>query len=94
MHKEISHAIKEAWRVEQERMSPLTPLTDFQQRILHAYFPHLPPLALQPSVLKGQDLKNLGVYGRNIAKLLIQVRHAQWEGKITSRQEALALLNL
>lgn len=91
-HKEVSHAIKEAWKVEQERMSPLTRLTDFQQRILRAYFPTLSDMALEPCVLKGQDLKDLGIYGRNIAKLLINIRKAQWEGKIFTRQEALTLI--
>lgn len=92
IHKEVFHALKETWKVEQERMSPLTRLTDFQQRILRVYFPLLPVMALEPCVLKGQDLKDIGIYGRNIAKLLVCVRKAQWEGKISSRQDALALI--
>ncbi len=90
--KEISHIIRDVLKVEEERMSPLIRLTDFQQRVLQTYFPSLPPMALQPSILKGQDLKDLGVYGRNISKLLITVRKAQWEGKITTREEALKLI--
>ena len=92
VHKDLSHAIKGALRVEQERLTPLTPLTDFQLRILRTFFPHLPPKALEPCVLKGQDLKDLGIYGRNIAKLLVSVRKAQWEGKISTREEALHLI--
>ncbi len=92
LHKEVSHAIKEAWHVEQERMTPLTRLTDFQQRILRTYFPKLPPHALEPCVLKGQDLKDLGVYGRNIADLLVSVRKAQWEGRISTREDALRFI--
>ena len=91
VHKNISHVIKETWKVEQERMSPLAQLTDFQLRVLRVFFPHLPPMALQPCVVKGQDLKDAGVYGRNIAKLLVQIRKAQWEGTLTTRQQALAL---
>ena len=90
--KEVFHSIKDAWRVEQERMSPLTRLTDFQQRILKVLLPNLPPHALETCFLKGQDLKDLGVYGRNIAKLLISVRKAQWNGQITNREEALKLI--
>ena len=92
VHKDVSHAIKEAWKVEQERMSPLSQLTEFQLHILRAFFPHLSPLALQPCVVKGLDLKAAGVYGRNISKLLVQIRKAQWEGKISTREEALALI--
>ncbi len=90
--KEVSQAIKEAWKVEQERMSPLTRLTDFQQRILRVFFPNLPSHALETCFLKGLDLKDMGIYGRNIAKLLIQVRKAQWTGEISSHKEALALI--
>ncbi len=92
LHKDISHVIKEAWKVEQERMSPLSELTDFQTHVLRAFFPHLPPMALQPCVVKGLDLKESGIYGRNIAKLLVQIRKAQWEGKVTTRQEAFTLI--
>lgn len=91
--KEIAHVLKETWKVEQERMSPLAPLTDFQLRILRVFFPQLPPMALQSCVVRGMDLKNAGVYGRNIAKLLVQIRKGQWEGKITTRQQAMALAN-
>ena len=88
----MSHFIKEAWKVSQEHLSPLTKLTDFQLHILQAFFPGLPPMALQPCVIKGMDLKNAGIYGRNIAKLLLQVRKAQWEGQITTREEAMKLI--
>ena len=91
-HKDLSTLIKGAWKVAQEHLSPLTPLADFQLRILRTFFPHLPPQALEPCVLKGQDLKDLGVYGRNISKLLLQVRKAQWEGTVSTRDEALKLI--
>ncbi len=92
VHRDVSHAIKEAWKVEQERMTPLTKLTDFQLHVLRTFFPHLPPMALQPCVVRGLDLKNAGVYGRNIANLLVKIRQAQWEGKITTREEAMKLI--
>lgn len=91
--KELSALAKGTWRVEQERMAPLTRLTEPQLRVLRAFFPKLPPQALEPCVLKGQDLKDLGVYGRNISKLLITVRKAQWEGKVSTREQALQLIN-
>ena len=91
---ELSQEIRAAWKVEQERLSPLTKLTDFQRRILSVTLPDLPPQALDQCVLRGQDLKDLGVYGRNIAAMLIEVRRAQWAGKISTRQEALDLLCL
>ena len=92
VHKDVSQAIKEAWKVEQERLSPLAPLTDFQLHILRVLFPNLPPMALEPCVVRGLDLKNAGVYGRNIAKLLVKIRQAQWDGQITTRDEAMKLI--
>lgn len=92
--RELSHEIREAWKVEQERLSPLTQLTDFQRRILSVTLPDLPPHALDLCVLRGQDLKDLGVYGRNISAMLIRVRQAQWAGKITTREGALNMLGL
>lgn len=89
--KEVFHVLKETWKVEQERLTPLAPLTDFQLRILRVFFPALPPIALQPCLLKGQDLKDAGVYGRNISKRLHQVRQAQWNGQLHTREEALRL---
>lgn len=90
--RDLSTLITGAWKVEQERICPLARLADFQLRILRIFFPGLPPQALEPCVLKGQDLKDLGVYGRNIAQLLLKVRRAQWEGKISTREEALKLI--
>ncbi len=92
--KELSRIIKEIWHVEQERMTPLMNLSDFQRRVLTTFFPKLPAQALGPCVLKGQDLKDLGVYGRSIANLLLSVRKAQWEGKISTREDALKLINV
>lgn len=91
VHKDISQAIKGAWKVEQERMTPLVQLTAFQLNILRTLFPNLPPHALEPCVVKGLDLKEAGVYGRNIAKLLVRIRQGQWAGEITTRQQAMAL---
>ncbi len=90
----LSQAIREAWKVEQERLSPLTRLTDYQKAILRAVMPNLPPHALELCVLRGQDLKDLGVYGRNISSMLVKVRQAQWAGKITTREEGLKLIGL
>ncbi len=89
-----AQAIYETWKIEQERLSPLAPLTDFQRTILTAVLPQLPVQALDVCVLRGQDLKNLGVYGRSISTLLTKVRRAQWEGKISTRQEGLTLIGL
>ncbi|MBP5616524.1 MAG: CCA tRNA nucleotidyltransferase [Elusimicrobiaceae bacterium] len=89
---ELSQAIMGAWKVEQQRLSPLVALTNFQYTVLRAVLPDLPQPALQPSVLRGQDLKDLGVYGRNISSLLDKVREAQWKGKISTREEALKFI--
>ncbi len=91
---ELAQAIREVWKIEQERLSPLTPLTDFQRTILTAVMPQLPPQALEPCVLRGKDLKDLGVYGRSISTLLNQVRRAQWEGKIATREAGLKFIGL
>lgn len=87
-----AHEILGAWKVSQEKLSPLSPLTLTKKRILQAVSSHLPPGALEPCVLSGRDLKDIGMVGRHISSALTRVRQAQWEGRIKSKSDALKLL--
>ena len=90
--KEPAQAILGAWKIAQEKMSPQTRLLPLQRDILQAVLPGLPPAALEPCFVRGGELKELGLAGRRISGALDRVRKAQWEGKITTREEALAFL--
>ncbi len=90
--KDLTASIEGAWKVSQEQLSPLAALSDFQKDILHIVLPGLPPLALEPCLLRGRDLKDAGLCGRRISGALDRVRKAQWKGEIHTREEALALL--
>ncbi|MBR4355418.1 MAG: CCA tRNA nucleotidyltransferase [Elusimicrobiaceae bacterium] len=81
-----------SWKISQEKLSPLSSLSLTKQRILQAVYPTLPTSALEPCVIQGKELKDKGFAGRHIAAALTQVRRAQWEGKVKSKQEALKLL--
>ena len=87
-----SHDILGAWKVWEEQMSPLTPLSPFKKQILRAVCPELPPQALEVCYVRGQDLKEKGFYGRKISQALEKIRRAQWQGKITTEQAAWALV--
>ncbi len=87
-----NHEILGAWKIWEEQMSPLTAITPFKKQILTAVAPQLPPCALEPCVLRGQELKELGLTGRKISQALEKIRRAQWQGKINNAQEALAFI--
>ncbi len=90
--KEFAQAIHGAWKVTQEKMCPLAPLTPLQLEILKAVLPGLCPGALEPCFVRGRELKDLGLSGRRISGALDRVRKAQWNGEVTTREEALAFL--
>ncbi len=87
-----AHEILGAWKVYQEKMSPLAPLSDMKKNILRAVLPGLPASALEPCVVRGQDLKEKGLSGRKISTTLEEIRRAQWQGKIKNKEDALATL--
>lgn len=89
---EWTHEIVGAWKVAQEKLSPLAVLSDTKKHILKLALPHLPPMALEPCVVQGRDLKDMGLAGRHISAVLTRVRKAQWEGGISSRADALKLI--
>ncbi len=89
---EWTHEVIGAWKVAQEKMSPLAPLSGTKQRILKAVYPHLPDNALEPCVVQGRDLKETGLAGRHISAALTRVRKAQWDGQIKTKPDALKLL--
>lgn len=86
---DFNHEILGAWKVSQEKLSPLGPLSGVKKRILQAVFTHLPESALEPCFVAGRELKDMGLAGRHISTELTHLRRAQWEGKIKSRPEAL-----
>ena len=92
LQKEFSQEIFGAWRVTQEKMSPLTGLSPLQKAILRAVLPGLSPLALEPCVIRGRELKDFGLAGRKISGALDRVRKAQWNGEVKTREDAQALL--
>lgn len=89
---ELAHAILEAWKVQQSALSPMHTLPDFERKLLGYMLPNLPPLALEPCLVHGGELKDLGLAGRRISGVIIKVRKAQWEGLVTTHDEAVKLL--
>ncbi|MBR4682243.1 MAG: CCA tRNA nucleotidyltransferase [Elusimicrobiaceae bacterium] len=88
----FSHEALDAWKVAQEKLSPLGVLSLVKKNILHLVFPEIPASALEPCFVTGRDLKEMGFAGRHISTELTGLRRAQWEGKIKSRAEALKQL--
>lgn len=89
---EFNHETLGAWKVAQEKLSPLAPLSAVKKRILQHIFARLPVNALEPCFMTGKELKEGGLSGRHISAELTRLRRAQWEGRIKSRQEALKQL--
>lgn len=89
---DFNHEILGAWKVSQEKMSPLVPLSLAKKNILQAVFPKLAFGALEPCFVTGKELKELGLAGRHISARLTALRQAQWEGTIKTRQEAIKQL--
>ena len=89
---DFTHEILGAWKVNQEKQSPLGPLSLTKKRILQAVSAHLPPEALEPCVLTGRELKDIGLAGRHISSALTRVRQAQWEGRVKNKSDALKLV--
>ena len=87
-----NHEIVGAWKVSQEKMSPITALSPAKKHILHAVYPHLSESALEPCVIQGGDLKDAGFAGRHISAALMRVRKAQWDGALHTKPEAFRLL--
>lgn len=92
LHASDTHEIIGAWKVVQEKLSPLTPLSDRKKVIIQAVCPQLPAVALEPCVISGRELKEIGLSGRHISAALARVRHAQWEGRVRNKPDALKLL--
>ena len=86
------HDILAAWKIAQEKLCPIHTLPPFQRELLQLVYPNLPPQALESCFIHGGELKNFGLQGKRISGALTRVRKAQWEGKISSRQEAEKLL--
>jgi len=63
------------------------------RRALRALHPKLPASALKPLLLRGEDLKALGLPpGPRYKELLDEAAALQWRGKLTARSQALAWL--
>jgi tRNA nucleotidyltransferase/poly(A) polymerase len=92
LSKELAQELLGAWKVMQEKMSPLSALSPLQLEILRAVLPGLPSCALEPCFLRGREVKEMGLMGRRISGALDRVRHAQWEGTVKNHDDAVALL--
>lgn len=92
LSKEFAQEILGAWKVTQEKMSPLTLLSPLQKEILKAVLPGVSPTALEPCFVNGRELKERGLQGRKISAAQERLRKAQWEGAVKTREEALNLL--
>ena len=92
LHAPDAHEIIGAWKVAQEKLSPLAPLSDLKKTILQAVCEPLPAGALEPCVIGGRELKETGWAGRHISAALTRVRQAQWEGRVRNKSDALKLL--
>lgn len=90
--KEFGQEIHGAWTILEEQMSPLLPVSPLQAEIIKAVCPNLPSAALEPCFIRGRELKEMGFAGRKISLAHERVRRAQWEGKVTNREEAAAFL--
>lgn len=90
--KEFGQEIHGAWTILEEQMSPLSPVSPLQAEIIKAVCPNLPSAALEPCFIRGRELKEMGFAGRKISLAHERVRRAQWEGKVTNREEAAAFL--
>ena len=87
-----SHEIIGAWKVVQEKLSPLSSLSAVKKRIIQAACPRLADLSLEPCVIGGKELKETGLAGRHISAALTRVRKAQWEGEVRNKADAFSLL--
>ena len=91
--KHLSHEIHAAWRLVQEKKSPLTSISAYQSTLIKYMCPDLPPSALEPCFIHGRELQSLGLLGRRISGALNRVRRAQWEGTVSNREDAVKLIS-
>jgi tRNA nucleotidyltransferase (CCA-adding enzyme) len=81
----------ELLRLLDEKRAPRDEVPSHVRRVLAVLRPKLPKSALRPLVITGQDLKELGLQpGPAFKGILDQVAALQWEGKVTTRRQALA----
>lgn len=92
--KELAQEISEAWKVSESCHAPLRALTPMQQAVIRAVHPGLKKYALEPCFLRGRDLKELGLAGRRISCALERCRRMQWDGKVSSREDALKIVQV
>jgi tRNA nucleotidyltransferase (CCA-adding enzyme) len=87
-------ALRLALSLAKEKASPRSRLPGLTARVLAARFPRLPAKALEPLLVSGEDLKDLGVPpGEAYRRLLAKAGRAQWKGEFTTRGRAKAWLS-
>ncbi len=91
--KEITHELLGAWSVFDSQKSPATALSSLQENIVRAMCPGLKRTALEPCFVKGRDLRELGISGRKISSTMERFSKLQWAGRISSKEQALSLLD-
>ncbi|HAM35524.1 MAG TPA: hypothetical protein DEB40_01825 [Elusimicrobia bacterium] len=89
----LAQRILEALRAARRKASPRGRLPPESSRMLALAFPRLPKTALQPLFLSGDDLQAAGLEpGPEFRSLLDAAAKAQWQGRISSRGQALKWL--
>lgn len=90
--KSFSMEVENVCALFDDQLSPLAPLSNFQRKLMTLFKPDLPPSAITPCLIRGGELRDIGLIGRRISGALLKVRRAQWEGKVSTRKEAVDLL--
>lgn len=93
LERPVAQAVLEALKVRRERASPRTPLDPLARRILEIHLTDFPKAALEPLVIDGEDLRDLGLQpGPAFKSLLLRAARAQWKGEFAGRAQALRWL--
>ena len=90
LRKELSQEILGAWQILEDQKSPTGYLSPLQHNIIRAMMPGIKKTALEPCFLKGRELKEMGFSGRKISGVLDKLCKMQWDGKVSSREQAVA----
>lgn len=91
LSRRLADDLFELLRLLDEKRAPRDEIPAHVRRALSLLRPDLPKSALRPLVLTGQDLKELGLQpGPAFKGILDGIAALQWQGKVTTRRQALA----
>lgn len=94
LRKEMFNEIAYALEVYGDKKSPLKKMSAAQKNIILAVEPGLPAHALEECFAAGGEIEELGFKGPEISSVTARIRERQWQGKITSKEEAFSSENL